>query len=64
MLILYNTSDSNEAVIINLTAKIFGKVFGDKGYLLNKKLFEKLYLKNIQFITNKEKYEKLFYEFI
>ena len=46
-----NISDNNETVIVKLTKQILGKVFGDKGYLLNKDLFQKLYSKGIQFVT-------------
>lgn len=46
-----NTSDSNEGVILKLTKKLFGKIFGDKGYLLNKKLFEKLYSRGVKIVT-------------
>ena len=46
-----NVSDNNGKVIDKLTQKIYGKVYGDKGYLLNKKMFEKLYLNGIHIIT-------------
>jgi len=46
-----NTFDSNEKVIEKMTRKIYGKVYGDKGYLLNSDLFKKLYSKGIHVIT-------------
>lgn len=46
-----NVSDCNEKVLIKLTKKLFGKLFGDKGYIVNKKLFEKLFLRNVHIIT-------------
>ena len=45
-----NTDDRNEKVIAALTKNIFGKLFGDKGYI-SKKLVEKLLQNNIQLIT-------------
>jgi IS5 family transposase len=50
-----NVADNNETVILKLTKKLFGKVFGDKGYLLNKKLSQKLYSKGVSFITKLRK---------
>lgn len=46
-----NVSDNNESVIIKLTKKLFGKIFGDKGYLLNKNFFQKLYSDGKEFVT-------------
>lgn len=46
-----NIADNNENVLISLTKNLFGKIFGDKGYIINSKLFEKLYSQGIQFIT-------------
>ena len=50
-----NVTDNNSHVIDLLTQEIHGKVYGDKGYLLNSNLFEKLYLKGIHFITKVRK---------
>jgi len=50
-----NVSDNNETLIKRLTKRIHGKIFGDKGYLLNKKLYESLYLNGLQFITKLKK---------
>jgi hypothetical protein len=47
-----NISDNNEAVIEKLMQNIHGKICGDKGYLLNEDLFQKLYCKGIHIITN------------
>jgi hypothetical protein len=45
-----NIDDRNEKLMSKLTKKLFGKLFGDKGYL-SKKLFEQLMQNNIQLIT-------------
>jgi hypothetical protein len=50
-----NVSDNNGTVITKLTKKIFGKVFGDKGYLINKDLFHKLFSSGIHFVTKARK---------
>ena len=46
-----NVADNNEEVLMNITKDLFGKMFGDKGYIVNKDIFEKLYFKGIQIIT-------------
>jgi hypothetical protein len=46
-----NVVDNNNNVIEKITEKIYGKVYGDKGYLLNADLFEKLYSKGIHVVT-------------
>ncbi|HJZ23821.1 MAG TPA: IS982 family transposase [Candidatus Babeliales bacterium] len=46
-----NVADNNEEVIISATKGLFGKIFGDKGYIINSELFQKLYSQGIQFIT-------------
>lgn len=46
-----NVADNNEKILTLLTKNIFGKIFGDKGYIVNAKLFEKFYSKGVQFIT-------------
>jgi hypothetical protein len=46
-----NIVDNNEKVIEEITEKIYGKVYGDKGYLLNAELFKKLYSKGIHVVT-------------
>jgi len=45
-----NVDDRNEQVIKTLTKSIFGKLFGDKGYI-SQKLLEKLWDNNIHLIT-------------
>lgn len=50
-----NVADSNEAVILKLTKNLIGKLFGDRGYLLNKNLFKKLYLNGLHVITKLRK---------
>lgn len=46
-----STSDNNENVLIKLTKKLLGKLFGDKGYLVNENIFAKLFSKGIHLIT-------------
>ncbi len=46
-----SVSDNNESVLIKLTKKIFGKLFGDRGYLINEQLFTKLYSNGVHLIT-------------
>lgn len=45
-----NTSDNNARIITRMTKEIFGKVFGDKGYI-NKALADLLFDDGIQLIT-------------
>jgi len=49
-----NVSDNNEDVMSKLVKRIFGKIFGDKGYL-GKKLFEMLWSKGIKIVTKIKK---------
>ena len=49
-----NVDDRNEKTMRTLTKDVFGKLFGDKGYL-SKKLFETLWEKGIQLITKIKK---------
>jgi hypothetical protein len=46
-----NVSDNNENVLTKLTKKVFGKLFGDRGYLTNEELFKKLYSKGVHLFT-------------
>jgi hypothetical protein len=46
-----NIADNNEQLLFKITKNIFGKLFGDKGYLVNSPLFEKLYKKGIRLVT-------------
>jgi hypothetical protein len=50
-----NVSDNNKNVIEQLTRGVYGKIYGDKGYLLNSNLFEKLYSKGIHVVTKVRK---------
>jgi len=45
-----NVDDRNQQVINNLTKKLFGKLFGDRGYL-SAKLFQNLWNKGIKLVT-------------
>jgi hypothetical protein len=49
-----NTDDRNTEVIKELTKNLFGKLFGDKGYI-SKKIFDMLHEKGIQLITKVKK---------
>jgi hypothetical protein len=46
-----NIADNDAKTIETLMQNIFGKVYGDKGYLLNKEMIEKLYSQGVQIIT-------------
>ena len=46
-----NVADNNESLIKKLTKKLMGKLFGDRGYLLNKKLYAELLSKGLTVIT-------------
>lgn len=50
-----NVSDNNEKVLNKLTQKLFGKLYGDKGYILRAEIFEKLYLKGVHLVTKLRK---------
>ncbi len=45
--IAYNNSDLLEKLMKNIQ----GKVYGDKGYLVNSELFQKLYCQGIYLVT-------------
>lgn len=46
-----NVADNNNDLIEKIMRSIQGKVFGDKGYIVNKELFKKLYAKGIHIVT-------------
>ncbi len=46
-----NVADNNEIVLFKLTKQIFGKLFGDKGYMVNPKRWAEFYENSIQLIT-------------
>jgi Transposase DDE domain len=46
-----NVADNNENLLISLCKKIFGKLYGDKGYLVKQSVFEKLFYDGVQLIT-------------
>lgn len=46
-----NVADNNKNVLSSVTKNVFGKLFGDKGYLVNKDTFKTLYQKGLQLIT-------------
>jgi hypothetical protein len=49
-----NVDDRNEEVMEKLTKDMFGKLFGDRGYI-SKKLFDKLWEKDIHLVTGIKK---------
>jgi Transposase DDE domain len=46
-----NVADNNPKLIEQMVQKIHGKLYGDKGYLLNPELFQKLYSDGIHVVT-------------
>lgn len=46
-----NVSDNNEDLLLYLCKHIFGKLYGDKGYLVKHSVFEKLFYDGVQLIT-------------
>jgi hypothetical protein len=46
-----NIADNNTNLLEKLTENVFGKLYGDKGYIINKDLFRKLYEKGIHLVT-------------
>ena len=46
-----NMADNNSILLEHLMQDLFGKVFGDRGYIINKELYQKLYDLGVQLIT-------------
>ena len=46
-----NVADNNENLLIKLCKDLFGKLYGDKGYMVKESVFEKLFLDGVQLIT-------------
>lgn len=46
-----STADNNESVLFKLTKNLFGKFFGDKGYIVNPEIYKKLFTAGKQLIT-------------
>lgn len=46
-----NVSDNNENLLLKLCQTIFGKLYGDKGYIVKHSVFEKLFYDGVQIIT-------------
>lgn len=46
-----NVADNNENLLLKITKKLFGKIFGDKGYLIKESLISKLYSRGIRIVT-------------
>lgn len=50
-----NVADNDHEVIMGLSKDLFGKLFGDKGYVVNENLLKMLYSKGIHLITKLRK---------
>lgn len=50
-----NVADNNPEVLKQLTTNIFGKLIGDKGYIVNQALFEQLFVNGVHLITKVRK---------
>lgn len=46
-----NVSDNNENLLLRLCNDMFGKIYGDKGYLVKPSVFDKLFYDGVQLIT-------------
>jgi len=46
-----NVADNNAKIIEQMMQNVYGKVYGDKGYLVNANFFQKLYCKGIHLVT-------------
>lgn len=46
-----NVADNNENLLVSLCRELFGKLYGDKGYLVKQSVFEKLFFDGVQLIT-------------
>ncbi len=46
-----NVADNNENLLISLCKDLFGKLYGDKGYLVKQSVFEKLFFDGVHLIT-------------
>jgi len=46
-----NVADNNENLLLSLCKDIFGKLNGDKGYIVKQSVFEKLFFEGVQLIT-------------
>ena len=46
-----NIADNNAELLEKMTQNLFGKLIGDKGYMVNPNLFQKLYQKGIHLVT-------------
>jgi len=50
-----NVADNNENVLLTLCKKIFGKLYGDKGYIVKEAVFDKLFFDGVHLITKIKK---------
>ena len=46
-----NVADNNENVLLALCKELFGKLYGDRGYLVKQAVFERLFYSGVQLIT-------------
>lgn len=44
-------ADNNTDLLNTICANVFGKIYGDKGYIINPEKFERFFEKGIQFVT-------------
>jgi len=50
-----NVADNNENLLLTLCKKIFGKLYGDKGYIVKEATFDKLFFDGVHLITKIKK---------
>lgn len=46
-----NVADNNENLLIQLCKDLFGKLYGDKGYMVKESVFQKLFYEGVHLIT-------------
>jgi len=50
-LLFTNLINNNENLLVKLCKDLFGKFYGDKGYMVKDSVFQKLFLDGVQLIT-------------
>jgi hypothetical protein len=50
-----NITDNNENVLLTLCKKVFGKLYGDKGYIVKESVFDKLFFDGVHLVTSIKK---------
>lgn len=46
-----NAADNNEDILLALCKQLFGKLYGDRGYLVKESVFEKLFYSGVHLVT-------------